>query len=120
MLSRTQLQFLNKGSFKYPLQIAEKDYVLALVMQLISNSHLGEKLVFKGGTALYHCYLDQYRYSEGLDFSSGGNKISLEEVQQVLTSLDYLQIKKAYTSRATTRLNACSSLVPWSIPIRSR
>jgi len=57
MLSRQQLEILNRKSFRYPLQIAEKDYMLALVLQLISQSPLGKKLVFKGGTALHHCFL---------------------------------------------------------------
>ena len=51
MLSRQQLELLNRKSLRYPLQIAEKDYVLALVLQLISRSPLGRKLVFKGGTS---------------------------------------------------------------------
>ena len=71
MLSRQQLEILNRKSLRYPLQIAEKDYILALVLQLISRSPLDKKLVFKGGTSLHHCYLEQQRFSEDLDFSSG-------------------------------------------------
>ncbi len=104
MLSRQQLEILNRKSFRYPLQIAEKDYVLALVLQLINQSQLGKKLVFKGGTALHHCYLEQRRFSEDLDFSSVQQPISFEEVQQVLTSVDYLTIKKYYQSTATMKI----------------
>ena len=104
MLSRQQLEILNRKSFRYPLQIAEKDYVLALVLQLINQSQLGKKLVFKGGTALHHCYLEQRRFSEDLDFSSIQQPISFEEVQQVLTSVDYLTIKKYYQSTATMKI----------------
>ena len=57
MLSRQQLEIINRKTLRYPLQIAEKDYLLALVLQLITDSPLGEKLVFKGGTAIHHCYL---------------------------------------------------------------
>jgi predicted nucleotidyltransferase component of viral defense system len=71
MLSRQQLEIINRKTLRYPLHIAEKDYLLALVLQLITDSPLGEKLVFKGGTAVHHCYLEQHRFSEDLDFSSG-------------------------------------------------
>lgn len=104
MLSRQQLEILNRKTFRYPLQIAEKDYVLALVLQLISQSHLGKKLVFKGGTALHHCYIEQRRFSEDLDFSSVQQHISFEEVQKVLTSVDYLTVKKHYQSTATMKI----------------
>ncbi len=104
MLTRQQLEIINRKSIQYPLHIAEKDYLLALVLQLIAQSTLGEKLVFKGGTALHHCYLDQYRFSEDLDFSSGQKPISLEEVQEVLTSAEYLEIKKHYQSNATLKI----------------
>ena len=93
MLSRQQLEIINRKTLRYPLHIAEKDYLLALVLQLITDSPLGEKLVFKGGTAIHHCYLEQHRFSEDLDFSSGQYSVSFEEVQEVLTSMDYLEIK---------------------------
>ena len=104
MLTRQQLEIINRKTIKYPLHIAEKDYFLALVLQLIAKSPLGEKLVFKGGTALHHCYLDQYRFSEDLDFSSGKNPVSLKEVQEVFASAEYLEIKKHYQSNATLKI----------------
>jgi hypothetical protein len=33
---------------RYPLHIAEKDYFLALVMQIINASSIGKTLIFKG------------------------------------------------------------------------
>ena len=116
MLSRQQLELLNRKSFRYPLQIAEKDYVLALVLQLISRSPLGKKLVFKGGTSLHHCYLEQQRFSEDLDFSSGQQPISLEEVQEVFTSVDYLTIKKHYQSTATIKIERLLYTGPIGFP----
>ena len=104
MLSRQQLELINRKSLKYPLQVAEKDYMLALTLQLIINSPLGKKLVFKGGTAIHHCYLEQNRFSEDLDFSSGQQPISLKEVQDVLTSLDNLEIKKHFQSKTTLKI----------------
>ncbi len=104
MITRRQLEVLNRNSLRYPLQIAEKDYVLALVLQLISRSPLGKKLIFKGGTSIHHCYLKQQRFSEDLDFSSGQQPISFNEVQEVLANVDYLTIKKHYLSTATIKI----------------
>jgi hypothetical protein len=58
-LTRRQLELINRRMLHYPLQIAEKDYFLALAIQLVYSSALGSNLVFKGGTAIYHCYLPQ-------------------------------------------------------------
>lgn len=104
MLSRQQLEIINRKSLKYPLHIAEKDYLLALVLQIIYNSSLGKNLVFKGGTALHHCYLEQYRFSEDLDFSANQRPMDLEELRRIFADVDYLQIKKDYLSEATVKL----------------
>ena len=116
MLSRQQLELLNRKSLRYPLQIAEKDYVLALVLQLISRSPLGRKLVFKGGTSIHHCYLKQQRFSEDLDFSSGQQPISFDEVQAILTNVDYLTIKKYYLSTATIKIERLLYTGPIGFP----
>jgi predicted nucleotidyltransferase component of viral defense system len=116
MHSRQQLEIINRKTFRYPLQIAEKDYLLALVMQLISQSLLGKKLVFKGGTALHHCYLEQQRFSEDLDFSSLQQPISFEEIQKVISSVDYLTIKKHYQSKATIKIERLLYTGPLGFP----
>lgn len=116
MLSRQQLEVLNRTSLRYQLQVAEKDYILALVLQLISHSGLGEKLVFKGGTALHHCYLEHQRFSEDLDFSSGEIPITFTEVKEVLTSVDYLEIKKYYESKATVKIERLLYRGPLGFP----
>src|SRR6476620_976233 len=64
LITKPQLQAINKQTLKYPLDIAEKDYFLTLAVQLLANSPLRQVLVFKGGTALHHCYLPQSRFSE--------------------------------------------------------
>ena len=104
MLTRQQIEIINRKTLRYPLHIAEKDYLLALVLELIASSSLGKKLVFKGGTAIHHCYLEQNRFSEDLDFYSGQHIISLEDVQKVLTSVEWLEIKKYYQSKATIKI----------------
>ncbi len=104
MLTRQQLEIINRKSLRYPLHIAEKDYFLALVMQIIAASSTGKTLIFKGGTALHHCYLDQYRFSEDLDFSSNKTPLPIEDVHKIFETTDYLSIKKDYLSNATIKL----------------
>jgi len=104
MLTRPQLEIINRKSLKYPLHIAEKDYFLTLVLQVIINSKLGKILVFKSGTALHHCYLGQYRFSEDLDFSANQKPVALEEVRKIFSDVEYLQIKKDYLSDATIKI----------------
>jgi len=54
LLTKAQLSIINKEHFRYPLAIAEKDYFLAVVLQIIYSSNLADRLVFKGGTAIHH------------------------------------------------------------------
>lgn len=116
MLSKNQLQAINKQALNYPLAIAEKDYFLALVSKIIYNSPLREKIIFKGGTALHHCYLDQFRFSEDLDFGSRDKNISIEEVKAVLEENEFLTIKKEYSSNATIKLEKVQYAGPLGLP----
>lgn len=104
LLTRAQLEIINKRRLRYPLQTADKDYFLALVLQIITESEIGTKLVFKGGTAIYHCYIDQYRFSEDLDFSSTTHDITIEEVRSLFSQFPFLSIKKDFTSNATVKI----------------
>jgi len=103
-ISRQQLQVINRKRLRYPLDIAEKDYYLTLAMQRIASSDLGSTLVFKGGTALHHCYLPQQRFSEDLDFTSLDQAVTLAVVSEVLTAGELFQVRKAYESRATIKI----------------
>ena len=103
-LNRQQLELINRRTLGYPLQIAEKDYFLALAIQLIYNSPLGNKLVFKGGTAIHHCYLPQKRFSEDLDFTSIDPNISFEEIVSILESDGTFRVKKSYQSGFTIKI----------------
>lgn len=48
----------------------EKDYILTwLLYGIANNEKLSELMVFKGGTVLKKCYIDNYRFSEDLDFT---------------------------------------------------
>lgn len=116
MLTRQQLEIINRKSLRYPLHIAEKDYLLALVLGVIANSALGKTLIFKGGTALHHCYLEQYRFSEDLDFSANQNPVELEEVRKIFADFDYLRIKKDYLSEATIKIERLQYTGPLTQP----
>src|SRR5947209_7286796 len=52
-----------------PAQTVERDYVMAHVLSGIANHEAGAEMIFKGGTALRLCYVDDFRYSADLDFS---------------------------------------------------
>lgn len=104
MMTRQQLEIINRRTLQYPLQIAEKDYFLTLVLKIISESELGSRLVFKGGTALHHCYLDQYRFSEDLDFSANQKSVSIDDMRGIFAGVDYLSVKKDYLSGATIKI----------------
>ncbi|KKR09483.1 MAG: hypothetical protein UT37_C0019G0003 [Parcubacteria group bacterium GW2011_GWA2_39_18] len=112
MITRQQLEIINRKTLKYPLHVAEKDYFLALVLKLITESSLGNNLVFKGGTALHHCYLDQCRFSEDLDFSSNQSPVSLEETRKMFAGVDNLDIKKDYFSGATVKIEKLQYVGP--------
>jgi predicted nucleotidyltransferase component of viral defense system len=103
-LTRQQLELINRRTLGYPLHVAEKDYHLALAVHLVYRSELGKKLVFKGGTALHHCYLPQKRFSEDLDFTSIDPAISLEEIVSVLESQGFFQVNKVYQSKYTFKI----------------
>lgn len=103
-LTRRELEVINKNNLRYPLAIAEKDYFLAIVSQIVYNSPLQDKLVFKGGTALHHCYLSQMRFSEDLDFTSLDRNITIGDIKKVLEPYEFLSVKKEYTSDATIKI----------------
>jgi predicted nucleotidyltransferase component of viral defense system len=67
LLTKEQPQAINRATLKYSGAEAEKDYFLAVVSKVINESELKNKIVFKGGTAIHHCYLPQMRFSEDLD-----------------------------------------------------
>lgn len=94
----------NRRSLNYNPMTAEKEYFLAVVSQVIYNSPLAKKIVFKGGTALHHCYLPQSRFSEDLDFSTIDTPISLDDVKKVIESQPFLEVKDTYVSKATIKI----------------
>lgn len=116
LLNKQELDTINRQTLKYPLAVAEKDYFLALVSKIIYNSRLKDGLVFKGGTALYHSWLPQMRFSEDLDFTSLDPDLSLDRVKKILESEDFLSVKKDYTSRATIKIEKLQYQGPLGLP----
>lgn len=104
LLTRQQLELLNRRTLRYPLAIAEKDYFLALALMIIAQSPLNDILVFKGGTALHHCYLPQHRFSEDLDFTALRHDLTLDDVVAVLEADGLFTAKKVYSSTATLKI----------------
>lgn len=116
LLAKQDLSLLNKRSLKYKLADAEKDYMLAIVSKIIYDSILRDKLVFKGGTAIHHCYVPQLRFSEDLDFTSLDKSIGIEEVKAVLESQDFLEVKKHNVSKATIKIERLNYAGPLGLP----
>ena len=103
-LTRNQLELINRRTIRYPLSIAEKDYFLALAVQRISTSPLRDLLIFKGGTALNHCYLSQYRFSEDLDFTSLDPQITSEEIVAGMEEGGLFKVNKIFVSEFTIKI----------------
>ncbi|MEK7850033.1 MAG: nucleotidyl transferase AbiEii/AbiGii toxin family protein [Candidatus Omnitrophota bacterium] len=116
LLSKPELAILNKRSVNYKLADAEKDYFLAIVSKIIFESSLREKLVFKGGTAIHHCHLDQTRLSEDLDFTSLDQTISIGDVRAVFAKHDFLEIIDEYVSEATIKIDRLKYSGPLGLP----
>ena len=100
---RQQLEIINRGELGYPLPIAEKDYFLAIALNTIYSSDLKDRLLFKGGTALHHCYLLQKRFSEDLDFTALDKTITLDEILSVMEAKGQFKVTKEFQSKFTIK-----------------
>jgi len=66
----------------------EKDYVIGWVLKGIAEQDiLKEQLIFKGGTALRKIYFPDYRLSEDLDFTFGGDVLNTDEIKKQFDEL---------------------------------
>lgn len=63
----------------------EKDYILTWTLNGIANHKvLNKALVFKGGTVLKKCYIEDYRFSEDLDFTLLDDKLTHADFKKYL------------------------------------
>jgi len=104
LLNKQTLQLINRKQLKYSLVAAEKDYFLAMALKILEESPLFSTLVFKGGTAIHHCYLPQSRFSEDLDFTSLDKDLKSEAVTALFKPHSFFEVKKLYTSQATIKI----------------
>lgn len=66
----------------------EKDYVLSWILFALSkNKILSSALVFKGGTLLKKAYIENYRFSEDLDFTLLDDSVLNEQIRQEFNNL---------------------------------
>lgn len=66
--------------------VLERDYCLAWLLAVLSQSDLRTVLGFKGGTAVKRCYFADYRFSEDLDFTLL-EAISFEDIRHRLEAI---------------------------------
>ena len=64
--------------WKVPPDTVDKDYVLGHFLSVFV-AHNKDNLVFKGGTCLRKCYIENYRFSEDLDFTALNKDFVLEQ-----------------------------------------
>lgn len=63
----------------------EKDYIVLWILYAFARSGLRpEEWIFKGGTALRHCYYPGYRFSEDIDFTCAPQESALACAQSLL------------------------------------
>ncbi|MDE2293698.1 MAG: nucleotidyl transferase AbiEii/AbiGii toxin family protein [Elusimicrobia bacterium] len=82
-LSLLSNRLARSGDRRIPEAVLERDYCLAWFLSALCREKLGERLAFKGGTALKRCYFGDYRFSEDLDFTLT-EETSFEDIKQGL------------------------------------
>lgn len=94
------------GEKKIPVGIIEKDYVLFLMLSLLANCNIRDKLIFKGGTSIKKMYFSDARFSIDLDFNF--NEISIASIKREVAELikstafntvEFVKIKNEFESK---------------------
>jgi Uncharacterized conserved protein len=83
------------GKYRVPVGTVEKDYILSLVLLILSNLEVSSKMVFKGGTAIKKIYYPEARFSEDLDFNYFD--ISVVDIKKAVDSIPSIDIFKSAT-----------------------
>lgn len=72
----------------------EKDYILTWILYGISqHTILNKAIVFKGGTVLKKCYIEDYRFSEDLDFTLLNEALTHQQLKEKLQDV-FIWIKQ--------------------------
>jgi predicted nucleotidyltransferase component of viral defense system len=116
LLTRQELTAINKNGLKYKLAVADKDYMLAVAMMIISAGGMGKTLAFKGGTAIHHCHLKQSRFSEDIDFTSTGRSLSLQDIRDMFKEYDYFEFKEDYDTDKSIKIKRLKFTGPLGQP----
>ena len=82
-LSRLSNRLARAGGRRIPEAVLERDYCIAWFLAGLSGTPLADRLAFKGGTAIKHCYFGDYRFSEDLDFTLV-NEIEFDAIRRQL------------------------------------
>ena len=73
-------------------QQIEKDYIISWILWGISNNDLlKEALIFKGGTCIKKIHIEDYRYSEDMDFT-----LNPEKVEGIINYDIYSALKRVF------------------------
>ena len=80
MIKNKEIQQISSREKVRPQQI-QKDYVISWILWGISNSDLlKDVLIFKGGTCLKKVHIQDYRYSEDMDFTLSPESVSDDDI----------------------------------------
>lgn len=82
-LSLLSNRLARAGGRRIPEAVLERDYCIAWFLVGLSGTPLADRLAFKGGTAIKHCYFGDYRFSEDLDFTMV-NEIAFDDIRRLL------------------------------------
>jgi predicted nucleotidyltransferase component of viral defense system len=82
-LSLLSNRLARAGGRRIPEAVLERDYCIAWFLAVLSGTPLADRLAFKGGTAIKHCYFGDYRFSEDLDFTLV-NEIEFDAIRREL------------------------------------
>lgn len=69
------------GGRRIPESTIELDYALGWFLGELGQHPVGDKLAFKGGTALRRCHIGEYRFSEDLDFTLLYDDVTFDQVK---------------------------------------
>lgn len=75
---------------RVPVGTIEKDLAITCALKAISETHLKENLIFKGGTAIKKLYKPDARFSEDLDFTA--TQLEEQDALDALTVINNTQI----------------------------
>ncbi|HVX00601.1 MAG TPA: nucleotidyl transferase AbiEii/AbiGii toxin family protein [Candidatus Babeliaceae bacterium] len=94
MIEKKEILTIAKSMLLDPSTI-EKDYVIGWLLKgIYQHREIQNSWVFKGGTSIKKCYIDNYRFSEDLDFSllnPPSKNPSLEKIFSEISSWIYDQ-----------------------------